>query len=50
MVARIRRAGREAAGLEGVSPALRAWASDHSVNLTDMRFPSGQMQGRTGRL
>lgn len=28
MVARLRRAGREAAGLEGVSPALRAWASD----------------------
>ena len=28
VMARLRRAGREAAGLEGVSPALRAWASD----------------------
>lgn len=28
MVAQLRRTGREAAGLDGVSPALRAWASD----------------------
>lgn len=30
-MARLRRAGHEAAGLEGVSPALRAWASDFSL-------------------
>ena len=31
MVARLCRAGREAAGLEGFSPALRAWASNFSL-------------------
>ena len=31
VMARLRRAGREAAGLEGVSPALRAWASNFSL-------------------
>ena len=30
-MARLCRAGREAAGLEGVSPALRAWASNFSL-------------------
>ncbi len=30
-MARLRRAGCEAAGLEGVSPALRAWASNFSL-------------------
>jgi hypothetical protein len=30
-MARLRRAGHEAAGLEGVSPALRAWASNFSL-------------------
>lgn len=30
-MARLRRAGREAAGLEGVSPALRAGASNFSL-------------------
>jgi len=62
-MARLRRAGCEAAGLEGVSPALRAWASDFSLrgqrkvtnraatpaNPTATRFPSGQVQGRTDR-
>ncbi len=63
MVARLRRAGREAAGLEGVSPALRAGASNFSLrgqrkvtkrkatpaNPTATRLPSGQVQGRTDR-
>ena len=63
MVARLRRAGREAAGLEGVSPALRAWASNFSLrgqrkvtnraatpaNPTATRLPSGQVQGWTER-
>ena len=30
-MARLCRAGREAAGLEGVSPTLRAWASNFSL-------------------
>ena len=61
-MARLRRAGCEAAGLEGVSPALRAWASDFSLrgqrkvtkrkatpaNPTASRLPSGQSQRRTG--
>ncbi len=63
MVARLCRAGREAAGLEGVSPALRAGSSNFSLrgqrkvtkrkatpaNPTATRFPSGQVQGRTDR-
>ena len=62
-MARLCRAGREAAGLEGVSPALRAWASNFSLrgqrkvtkrkatpaNPTATRFPSGQGQGWTDR-
>ncbi|MNQ74388.1 hypothetical protein D3C85_891430 [compost metagenome] len=63
MVARPCRAGREAAGLEGVSPALRAWASNFSLrgqrkvtkrkatpaNPLASPVPSGQSQHRTGR-
>ncbi len=37
MVARLRRAGREAAGLEGVSPALRAGASDFGKTQSHQR-------------
>ena len=62
MVARPCRAGREAAGLEGVSPALRAGASDFSLrgqrkvtnraatpaNPTATRLPSDRSKvGRT---
>jgi len=63
VVARLCRAGCEAAGLEGVSPVLRAWASNFSLrgqrkvtkrkatptNPTATRFLSGQEQGRTDR-
>lgn len=62
-MARLRRAGCEAAGLEGVSPALRAGASNFSLrgqrkvtkrkatpaNPTATRLPSGQVQGLTDR-
>lgn len=62
-MARLRRAGCEAVGLEGVSPALRAWASNFSLrdqrkvtkrkatpaNPTATRFPSDKVQGRTDR-
>jgi hypothetical protein len=37
VVARPCRAGREAAGLEGVSPALRAWASDFGKTQSHQR-------------
>ncbi|VXA89037.1 conserved hypothetical protein [Aeromonas veronii] len=37
MVARLRRAGREAAGLEGVSPALRVGASDFGKTQSHQR-------------
>ena len=36
-MARLRRAGCEAAGLEGVSPALRAWASDFGKTQSHQR-------------
>ena len=62
-MARLRRAGCEAVGLDGVSPALRAWASNFSLrgqrkvtkrkatpaNPTATRFLSDKVQGRTDR-
>jgi hypothetical protein len=36
-MARLRRAGHEAVGLEGVSPALRAWASDFGKTQSHQR-------------
>jgi len=49
VVARLCRAGCEAAGLEEVSPALLAWASDFGKTQSHQRYPLVRRHAPTGR-